>query len=156
MHKPNAAATLNSPFPQPKDDTFTISAISVLAAIIASILRRLRRAQESRLVAASGTLVNLVRRLLFVAGSAQTRLSVRWRLLLFLCLAFNLFDRTGYFFFSGVTILAPTFRNFPISIVCCDDRAAGANFSPFPTYDLKLPDLQGGAMPLSRCYNLAR
>jgi hypothetical protein len=65
MHKPNAAATLNSPFPQPKDDTFTISAISVLAAIIASILRRLRRAQESRLVAASGTLVNLVAALLF-------------------------------------------------------------------------------------------
>jgi hypothetical protein len=87
MHKPNATATLNYPFPQQKDDTLTISAISVLAAIIASILHEgfghaatalltgaesgllttvsWSSAQESRLVAASGTLVNLVAALLF-------------------------------------------------------------------------------------------
>jgi len=126
MHKPNATATLNSPFPQPKDDTLTISAISVLAAIIASILHEgfghaatalltgaesgllttvsWSSAQESRLVAASGTLVNLVAALLFwLALRSAVRLSVRWRLVLSLCLAFNLFDGTGYFFFSGVT-----------------------------------------------------
>jgi hypothetical protein len=65
MHKPNAAATLNSPFPQPKDDTFTISALRPGRNHRQHLARRLRRAQESRLVAASGTLVNLVAALLF-------------------------------------------------------------------------------------------
>ena len=140
MHKPNAAATLNSPFPQPKDDTFTISAISVLAAIIASILHegfgarrsrgwspRQERSSTSSPPSSSGWL-------------CATRLSVRWRLLLFLCLAFNLFDCTGYFFFSGVTILAPTFRNFLIfNSLLRRPGQRGANFSPFPTYDLNSP-----------------
>ncbi|HET8965376.1 MAG TPA: hypothetical protein VFN20_04125 [Candidatus Acidoferrum sp.] len=126
MHQPCLTPALTSPPQQQNDDTLTIVAISLLAAIIASILHEgfghaatalltgaqsgllttvsWSSAQESRLVAAAGTGVNLAAALLFwLALRSATRLSVRWRFLLVLGLAFNLFDGTGYFFFSGVT-----------------------------------------------------
>jgi hypothetical protein len=91
-----------------------MATISLLAAIIASFLHEgfghaatalltgaqsgllttvsWSSAQESRLVAAAGTGVNLAAALLFwLALCSATRLSVRWRFLLVLGLAFNLF-----------------------------------------------------------------
>jgi hypothetical protein len=59
---------------------------------------------DSRLVAAGGTLANLVAALVFwIALRSATGASVRLRFFLFTSLAFNLFAGTGYFFFSGVT-----------------------------------------------------
>ncbi len=110
----------------PKDDTLTLCAISVVAAMIADVLHEavghaalalLSGAQsgvlstvswsstfESRLVAAGGTLVNLIAGVLFwwALRRAQNA-SVNTRFFLLMSLAFNLFDGTGYFFFSGVT-----------------------------------------------------
>jgi hypothetical protein len=59
---------------------------------------------DSRLVAAAGTLANLVAGLVFwVVLHGATRATVRLRFFLLISLAFNLFTGTGYFFFSGVT-----------------------------------------------------
>jgi len=117
--------TSAAPIPS-KDDILTICAISLLAAIIADVLHEgvghaalalLLGAQsgvlstvawsstfESRLVAAGGTLVNLVAGVIFflLLRRAQN-VSAGMRYFLLLCMAFNLFDGTGYFFFSGVT-----------------------------------------------------
>jgi hypothetical protein len=108
------------------DDTFTVCAISVLAAMLASVWHEgvghaaialatgaksgLLTAiawssdYDSRLVAAGGTLANLAAGAVFWAAlrSARRR-SMTIRYFLLLNMAFNLFDGTGYFFFSGVT-----------------------------------------------------
>jgi hypothetical protein len=109
-----------------KDDSITISAIVIVAAILGDLLHEgvghallalLTGTQsgtlssvawsspvDSRLVAAGGTLVNLAAGVLFWfslrhAGSA----SMATKLFLLFSCAFNLFTGTGYFFFSGVT-----------------------------------------------------
>ena len=108
------------------DDILTISAISIVAGILANILHEgvghgltalLTGAQagvlttvawssgfDSRLVEAAGTLVNLAAGLLFwiVLRSAK-HASLATRYFLLISCAFNLFTATGYFFFSGVT-----------------------------------------------------
>jgi hypothetical protein len=109
-----------------RDDTLTVCAIGVLASMIASVLHEglghaaialLTGAQsglltavawsseyDSRLVAAGGTLVNLAAAALFwIALLRAKKASVELRNFLLLNMAFNLFDGTGYFFFSGVT-----------------------------------------------------
>lgn len=109
-----------------KDDVPTVCAISILAGIVANVLHEglghaatalLTGAKsgvlstvawssdfDSRLVAAGGTLVNLVAALVFwMALRSARHASVRVRFFLLTNLAFNLFDGTGYFFFSGVT-----------------------------------------------------
>jgi len=109
-----------------RDDTLTICSISLLAAIIADILHEavghaglamLLGARsgvlstvawsstfESRLVAAGGTLVNLAAGAIFYLLLRRAKhLSASMRYFLLLCMAFNLLDGTGYFFFSGVT-----------------------------------------------------
>jgi hypothetical protein len=111
---------------QANDDVLTICAVSLLAEVIADVLHEglghaatalLTGAQsgvlttvawssdfDSRLVAAGGTLSNLVAALVFwIALRNATEASVRSRFFLFTSLAFNLFAGTGYFFFSGVT-----------------------------------------------------
>jgi len=93
---------MNSPPAQPADEALTVSAISLLAAILASIVHEglghaatdlltgaesgllttvsWSSAQESRLVAAAGTLANLAAALFFwLALRSATPLSVRWR-----------------------------------------------------------------------------
>src|SRR5262249_21146921 len=61
-------------------------------------------AQDSRLVAAGGTLANIAAGLVFwIALRSAKSTSVRWRFFLLTSLAFNLFDGTGYFLFSGFT-----------------------------------------------------
>lgn len=109
-----------------KDDTLTVCAISVLAAILANILHEgvghglvtlltgahsgllttvaWSSAYDSRLVAAGGTLVNLAAGLvLWVALRSAKSASPPVRYFLLVGCAFNLFTGTGYFLFSGVT-----------------------------------------------------
>ena len=59
---------------------------------------------DSKLVAAGGTLVNLAAGMVFwtVLRGTQKR-SMTTRYFLLISMAFNLFDGTGYFFFSGST-----------------------------------------------------
>lgn len=117
--------TSAAPFPT-KDDTLTICAISLLAAMIADVLHEavghaalavLLGAQSgvlstvawsspfpSRLVAAGGTLVNLAAGAIFFLWLRRAKeATVSMRYFLLLSMVFNLFDGTGYFFFSGVT-----------------------------------------------------
>lgn len=109
-----------------KDDVLTVCAISVLAGMVANVLHEglghaatalltgaksgvlstvaWSSAQDSRLVAAGGTLANLAAGLIFWMALRSARsASVRWRFFLLTGLAFNLFDGTGYFLFSGFT-----------------------------------------------------
>ena len=59
---------------------------------------------DSRLVAAGGTLANLAASIvLWIALRKAKSASVRWRFFLLTSFAFNLFEGTGYFLFSGVT-----------------------------------------------------
>jgi len=61
-------------------------------------------ASDSKLVAAGGTIVNLVAGFLFwLALRAARNSSVQTRFFLLIACAFNLFTGTGYFFFSGLT-----------------------------------------------------
>jgi len=109
-----------------RDDALTVCAIGVLAAMLTSILHEgighaaialLTGAQsglltavawsseyDSRLIAAGGTLVNLAAAALFwITLRRAKRPSVELRYFLLLSMAFNLFDGTGYFLFSGAT-----------------------------------------------------
>jgi hypothetical protein len=109
-----------------RDDVLTICAISLVAASLANVLHEglghaatdlLTSAKSgvlttvawssdsnSRLVAAGGTLANLAAGIVFwmVLGSTRSA-SSSLRFFLLTSLAFNLFDGTGYFLFSGVT-----------------------------------------------------
>ena len=108
------------------DDALTICAISLLAAVLADVLHEgvghaliamLIGAQsgnlstvawsstfDSRLVQAGGTLVNLAAgAILWFALTRVREASIETRYFLLIACLFNLFDGTGYFFFSGVT-----------------------------------------------------
>ena len=112
--------------PPANDDVLTVCAISALAAMLADVLHEgvghallalLTGAKsgvlstvawssqfDSRLVAAGGTLVNLAAGLLlWLALRRSANASAATRFFLLISCAFNLFDGTGYFFFSGVT-----------------------------------------------------
>ena len=120
------AATTDPTLVQTKDDWLTVCAISILAGIAGDVLHEglghaatalLTGAKagvlstvawssdyDSRLVAAGGTLANLAAGLVFWMALRSTRIaSVRWRFFLLTSVAFNLFDGTGYFLFSGFT-----------------------------------------------------
>jgi hypothetical protein len=108
------------------DDILTICAISIVAGILTNILHEgvghglvalMTGAQSgvlttvgwsstfgSRLVAAGGTLVNLVAAFVFwLALRSAKHASMPVRYFLLITCAFNLFTGTGYFFFSGLT-----------------------------------------------------
>lgn len=109
-----------------RDDMMTVSSIAVLCFMVDDVLHEglghactalltvspsgllttvaWSSAYDSRLVDAAGTLVNLAAAAVFwlLLRSAR-RATVQTRLFLLICLAFNLFSGTGYFFFSGVT-----------------------------------------------------
>lgn len=112
--------------PATNDDAATVCAISMVAAMLADVVHEglghaamalLTGTQsgllttvawssnfDSRLVAAAGTLANLVAAAFFwIVPRNATSASVRLRFFLLISLAFNLFTGTGYFFFSGVT-----------------------------------------------------
>lgn len=108
------------------DDAPTICAISVIAIILSTMLHEglghaavaiftlhasgtltslaWSSAQDSRLVLAGGTIVNLIAALVFwllLRSAKNARPSVRFFFLI--TMAFNLLAATGYFFFSGVS-----------------------------------------------------
>jgi len=108
------------------DDTLTIIAISIVALMLSTMLHEgighglvamltgttsgtlstvaWSSASDSKLVAAGGTIVNLIAGLLFwFALRAASNASAQARFFLWIACAFNLFTGTGYFFFSGVT-----------------------------------------------------
>ena len=108
------------------DDILTLIAISIVALMLSTMLHEgvghgavalltgttsgtlstvaWSSASDSRLVAAGGTIINLIAGLLFLlALRAARNASPQTRLFLFTALAFNLFTGTGYFFFSGIT-----------------------------------------------------
>ena len=57
---------------------------------------------EPRLVAAGGTIANLIFGALFWAAARAVKQSASWRFFFWLLMTFNLFDAGGYFLFSGV------------------------------------------------------
>lgn len=119
-------ATSSPALAQANDDWLTVCAISVLAGMLGNVLHEgvghaamalltgaksgvlstvaWSSAQDSRLVAAGGTLANLAAALIFWIALRNARnASARLRFFLLISLAFNLFDGTGYFLFSGFT-----------------------------------------------------
>src|SRR5712664_4158348 len=120
------ATKVSQALAQANDDLLTVCAISFLAEILGNVLHEgLGHAAtallagtksgllttvawssdfDSRLVAAGGTLANLAASIVFwIALRNAKSASVRWRFFLLTSFAFNLFEGTGYFLFSGVT-----------------------------------------------------
>ena len=124
-----AAATSgieNTTSTQQRDDRLTVCAIAAVAFMFSDVLHEglghacialmtvapqgllttvaWSSAYDSKLVDAGGTLVNLATAGVFwLLLKGLRRASTPARLFLLLCCAFNLFDGTGYFLFSGVT-----------------------------------------------------
>ena len=122
----HTVAATNSASAPAHDDVLTVCAISVLAGMLGNVVHEglghaasalvtgaksgvlstvaWSSAQDSRLVAAGGTLANLAAGLIFWIALRRARsASPRLRFFLLISLAFNLFDGTGYFLFSGFT-----------------------------------------------------
>jgi hypothetical protein len=57
---------------------------------------------DTRLVAAGGTLANLIFGALFWVAALAVRQTASWRYFFWLVMTFNLFDAGGYFLFSGI------------------------------------------------------
>ena len=125
-HEKKMAESASSTSLYPNDDWLTVCAISVLAGMLANVVHEglghsaialltgaksgvlstvaWSSSQDSRLVAAGGTLANLAAALVFwMALRGAKNASSRLRFFLLIGLAFNLFDGTGYFLFSGFT-----------------------------------------------------
>ncbi len=105
-------------------DLLTVSAIAVIATVITDVIHEglghggmcvatggvplvlstvhFQCSAEPRLVAAGGTIANLVFGALFWAAGRAVAQSARWRYFFWLLMTFNLFDAGGYFLFSGV------------------------------------------------------
>jgi hypothetical protein len=119
-------ATMTPALPALQDDRVTVCAISALAFMLSDVLHEgvghacvalatiapqgvvstvaWSSAYDSKLVDAGGTLVNLAAAGVFwLLLRRLRRASAAMRLFLLLGCAFNLFDGTGYFVFSGVT-----------------------------------------------------
>lgn len=57
---------------------------------------------DTRLVAAGGTLANLISGTAFWGAARAVRQAASWRYFFWLLMTFNLFDASGYFLFSGI------------------------------------------------------
>src|SRR5579863_6750447 len=57
---------------------------------------------DTRLVAAGGTLANLIFGALFWVAASTVKRTASWRYFFWLLMTFNLFDAGGYFLFSGI------------------------------------------------------
>jgi hypothetical protein len=57
---------------------------------------------DTRLVAAGGTLANLIFGALFWAAARSVKQTASWRYFFWLLMTFNLFQAGGYFLFSGI------------------------------------------------------
>lgn len=105
-------------------DLFTIAAIAVVATVITDFIHEglghggmcmatggqplvlstvhFECSADTRLVAAGGTLANLIFGALFFVAERAVRQTASWRYFFWLLMTFNLFDAGGYFLFSGV------------------------------------------------------
>jgi hypothetical protein len=105
-------------------DLLTIAAIAIAATVIADFIHEglghggmcvatggqpmvlstvhFECSADTRLVAAGGTLANLVLGALFWVAARAVKRSASWRYFFWLLMAFNLFDAGGYFLFSGI------------------------------------------------------
>ena len=122
---PNAGQPGASPaLEATKPDLLTVAAIAVVAAVLADLIHEglghgcmciatggqplvlstvhFECSADTRLVAAGGTLANLIFGMLSWAAMRAVRHSAPWRYFLWLLMTFNLFDAGGYFLFSGI------------------------------------------------------
>jgi len=105
-------------------DLFTIVAIAMVATVITDLIHEglghggmcvatggqpvvlstvhFECSADTRLVAAGGTLANLIFGSLFFVAERAVRQTASWRYFFWLLMTFNLFDAGGYFLFSGV------------------------------------------------------
>jgi hypothetical protein len=108
----------------PQPDLLTVAAIAVAAAVIANVIHEgaghggmcvatgghplalstvhFECGVDTRLVAAGGTLANLVFGALFWTAARAVKQRASWRFFFWLLMTFNLFDAGGYFLFSGI------------------------------------------------------
>ncbi|HEY4903297.1 MAG TPA: hypothetical protein VIH89_07495 [Candidatus Sulfotelmatobacter sp.] len=107
-----------------KPDLLTVAAIAIVATVIANFIHEglghggmclatggqplaistvhFECSADTRLVAAGGTLANLIFGALFWAAARAVKQSARWRYFFWLLMTFNLFEAGGYFLFSGM------------------------------------------------------
>jgi len=107
-----------------KPDLLTIAAIAIAATVITNFIHEglghgglcvatgglplaistvhFECGAETRLVAAGGTLANLIFGALFWAAARAVKRAARWRYFFWLLMTFNLFQAGGYFLFSGI------------------------------------------------------
>jgi hypothetical protein len=107
-----------------RPDLLTIGAISVAATVLANVIHEglghggmcaatgghplalstvhFECSVDTRLVAAGGTLANLVFGALFCLAARAVKQRASWRFFFWLLMTFNLLDAGGYFLFSGV------------------------------------------------------
>ncbi len=125
----NAARDITESTPSPlraatQPDLLTIAAIAMVATVITDFIHEglghggmcaatggqplvlstvhFECSADTRLVAAGGTLANLIFGALFWVAARAVRQTASWRYFFWLLMTFNLFDAGGYFLFSGV------------------------------------------------------
>ena len=122
----DAAAESNPPrsLESTKPDLLTVAAIAIVATVIADFIHEglghggmciatggqplalstvhFECNAETRLVAAGGTLANLIFGTLFWGTSRVVKQAALWRYFFWLLITFNLFEAGGYFLFSGI------------------------------------------------------
>jgi len=122
----NAAAESSSPRLREatKPDLLTIAAITIVATVIADFIHEglghggmcvvsggqplaistvhFECSADTRLVAAGGTLANLILGALFWGAARAVKQAASWRYFFWLLMTFNLLQAGGYFLFSGI------------------------------------------------------
>jgi hypothetical protein len=121
------SATVDSSPPSLPDrspDIWTIAAIAICATVITDFIHEglghggmcvvtgaqalvlstvhFECSADTRLVAAGGTLANLIFGAMFWSAARAAKRSAPWRYFFWLLMTFNLFDAAGYFLFSGI------------------------------------------------------
>lgn len=107
-----------------KPDLLTVAAIAIVATVIADCIHEglghggmciatggqplmlstvhFQCSADTRLVAAGGTLANLIFGVLFWVAARAVKRTASWRYFFWLLMTFNLFQAGGYFLFSGI------------------------------------------------------
>jgi hypothetical protein len=125
----NAAGHRDGPNPSTlreatQPDLWTIAAIAIAATVIADVIHEglghggmcaatggrplalstvhFDCSADTRLVAAGGTLANLIFGALFWVAARAVKQTASWRYFFWLLMTFNLFEAGGYFLFSGI------------------------------------------------------
>lgn len=118
--EPNPPRSLESTNP----DFLTVAAIAIVATVITNFIHEglghggmclatgghplalstvhFECSAETRLVAAGGTIANLIFGTLFLVAARAIQQATHWRYFFWLLMTFNLFEAGGYFLFSGI------------------------------------------------------